>query len=299
MVNVLYLAFGNNPNIYSQVYFSMTTVRLYHPETPIHIVTDAPQYFKRVVDQPNFFIHHFPSKTIQDWMNTGQKKFGFRTKQKAIEWMVTHFPDQPVLYLDSDTFIYQPLTSVFDILERGEKAVMHKFENLLSKPINKTQRLVWKSIGQKTFASVFISEQHAMWNAGVLGIPIRKNQEAIKTATDLSDELANHLKRKTFAEQMSFSIVLSDLYGLSESTDSIAHYWGNKEEWEVAIQKFYTMVHFQQLTFEKELEAVKAFDFSSIPLYKAQRNTRNKLVKLAHKLFKDKNVEYLPIIHKN
>jgi hypothetical protein len=106
--------------------------------------------------------------------------------------------------------------------------------------------------------------------------------------------LANHLQRNHFAEQLAFSIVLSDVYGLSESTDSIAHYWGNKNEWETAIQKFYTMSHFQNLTFEEELNAVKSFDFSNIPLYKAHRHTRNKLIKFVHYLFKDKHIEYLP-----
>jgi len=294
MVNVLYLAFGNNPNIYSQVYFSMETVRVYHLETPIHIVTDSPQYFERVSKQPNFFIHQFSSETVQEWMFTGQKKFGFRTKQKAIEWMIARFPNQPLLYLDSDTFIYKPLTPIFDSLEQGESAVMHKFENLLSKPQSKTQRLVWRSIGLKTFASVPISKHHAMWNAGVLGIPVLRNQEVIKLAINLSDELANHLKRNGFAEQMSFAIVLSDFYGLSEAQSSVAHYWGNKEEWEQAIQKLYVMSHFAQLTFEKELELIKKFDFSNIPYQKKQSNTRIRLIKLINKLFKDKQIEYFP-----
>ena len=293
MVNILYLAYGNNPNIYSQVYFSMASVRVYHPETPIHIITDAPQYFKRISGQPYFFIHHIPTETIQEWMNTGQKKFVFRTKQKAMEWMISRFPEHPLLYFDSDTFIYQSMAPVFEILERNEGAVMHEYENLLSKPTTKTQRIVWKVVGAKTIASVCISKHHAMWNAGVVGIPAHRNQEALKLAINLSDELVNQIQRNWYVEQMAFSIVLSDFYGLSESKNYVAHYWGSKDEWDAAIQKFYVMSYFKQLVLEKELELIKTFDFSSIPVRKRQNNTRVRLVNLVNKCFKDKYVEYL------
>ena len=294
MVNILYLAYGDNPNIYSQAYFSMATIRMYHAETPIHIVTDAPRYFKRISDQPHFFIHHVPTETIHEWMNTGQKKFVFRIKMKAIEWIISRYPDQPLLYFDSDTFIYQSLTPVFDIIERNDGAVMHEFESLFSKNKSKTSRSIWKTFGAKTVASVYISEQHAMWNAGVLGIPVKRNVEAIKRAITLSDELTNKIQRNTFVmEQMVFSIVLSDFYGLSESKNCVAHYWGFKQEWETAIHKFHVMSHFQQLTFEKELEILKAFDFSNIPVWRKHNHTRYRLINRINKWFKDKKVEYI------
>ena len=286
--------FGNNPQIYCQVIFSVATIRMYHPETAIHIITDAPQYFKRISDQPYFFIHHIPSETLHEWMNTGQKKFIFRAKQKAMEWMISRFPEQPLLFLDSDTFIYQSIMPVFEILEKGNNAVMHEFENLLSKPATKSQRIIWKTTGEKTVASVYISKNHAMWNAGVIGIPAHQNIEALRLAINLSDDLANMLQRNMLVEQMAFSVVLSDVYGLAESKNCVAHCWGNKGEWGEAIQKLYLMSHFENLSFEKELELIKTFDFSSIPIRKKQNNTRVRLINKINNWFRDKHIEYLP-----
>ncbi|MDR2040567.1 MAG: hypothetical protein LBQ60_21845 [Bacteroidales bacterium] len=292
MIHIIYLAYGNNADIYCQTFFSMQTFWLYHPDISIHLVTDHPEYFKKFPENKPLTIHTVEQETIKEWMWTGSKNFGFRAKQKSIQLMINLYPDTPLMFIDSDTFIYGSMDRLFHLLENGT-AILHEYENLLSRPTTKTERHVWKRVGNRTVEGVSITSGHAMWNSGVVGIPVKRNKELIDTAIQLSDKLSYLVDRNTFMEQMSFSILMSDYYTLTDAKDVVAHYWGNKDGWNKAIQDIYLRSYLLQLSFEEEMSMIRDYDLSSVPYRKRKNNTAARICKRAERIFPDKDYRYI------
>ncbi len=294
MVNVLYLAFGDKLSIYSQTFFSMQTLWAVNPETSIHVVTDCPQNFIRF-QGTSLTVHAVSRATIKEWLWTGSRSFIFRAKQKAIELLVEKEPHVPVLYLDSDTFFFAPMDSLAASLQAGV-AVMHEREGMLARLKSKTEKHVWRRVGNKVVEGVSIAPDLYMWNAGVLGIPAKEAGQAVRLATRLSDTLSSLVKRNHFMEQMAFSIVLHNAYTLAPAKGCVAHYWGNKQGWDEEIRSFYLRSHMRRLSVAEEVELLRHdFNFGKIPYRIVQNNTARRLHAKVDRWLPNKGEEFVKV----
>lgn len=287
-MNILYLSFGNNQVVYTQTQFSIQTIHVYHPDIKINVVTDHPEYFKRLSEHVDISIWEIKEQMFNQWTKTGGLEYLYRIKLKIVEQFVEEYPNTPFMFLDSDTFAYRPFDELIKAL-CANKAVMHEPEKRYADAQTKTERNVWRSIAGTTIGGIKITENMVGWNSGVIGIPSQNNKEAVKRAIVICDELCARVKRRNFVEQIAYSIALSSQYDLIKANEYIGHYWGNKDEWNAAITKFYMDVKMQGLSFDQEQVLIRNFDFSAIPYRKKESNTCLRLTRLIGKIFPDKD----------
>ena len=192
-MNLLFLTFGDNIKNHYQANFSILSfLKEKASITGIYVFTDHPQYYAHYQDYVQ--VVTITEEKLQEWQ--GPHDFFWRIKIKAIEQLVLQHPDAPLVYLDSDTFLYEDISGLRDILASGE-ALMHVQEGKLSQLKSKTEQKMWSQVKALRFRNTEIGEKHAMWNAGVVAIPAARNKEAIALALHLCDSMLSPKVRKS------------------------------------------------------------------------------------------------------
>ncbi|GAA4018643.1 hypothetical protein GCM10022408_35570 [Hymenobacter fastidiosus] len=288
-MNLLYLVFGSNIKNHFQANFSILSFLEHRAGlTSITIVTDAPAFYRHLAG----YVTVLPvdEKTLQEWK--GEWNFFWRIKIKALEHVARRFPETPILYLDSDTFLHGSFPALHETL-RGGTALMHEPEGRLSALGSKTEKLMWSQTQGRSYGGVPLTEHHVMWNAGVVGIPARRGLAAIQLALRICDELSQQQVTPRLIEQFALSVALAETFGLQAARPQIGHYWSNKDEWNDHLAAFSLESHLTQRTVEQEVAALARFDFNAIPIKKKIKNTRHRLEKLVRQLFPPKEVVYI------
>ena len=184
-MQLLYLVFGPNVHNHFQATFSILSFLRQPTELRgITVVTDAPECYRRLADAVT--VLPVDARQLKEW--EGEFGFFWRVKIKALEHVARQLPGVPLLYLDSDTFLYGALPALARGLAAGQ-AYMHEPEGRLAALGSKTEQRMWAQTRQQAFGGVRIGAQHAMWNAGVVGIPAEGAPAAIALALAVCDEL--------------------------------------------------------------------------------------------------------------
>lgn len=250
-------------------------------------MTDAPDFYRHLAGYVT--VLPIDEATLRDWK--GEFDFFWRIKIKALEHVAQHFPGQPILYLDSDTFLHGSFAELQQALAQGT-AFMHEPEGRLSELGSKTEKLMWRQTQGRTFGGVRLTAQHTMWNAGAVGIPAQRGPEAIALALHVCDDLSRQQVTPRLIEQFALSVALQETFPLHAARPYIGHYWSNKPEWNEGIGAFLLASHLQGRTVEEDVAALAAFDWRAIPVRKMLKNTRWRLHHLVDKLFPPKEVVF-------
>ena len=278
-MNILYLVFGENQQNHAQAYFSICS---FLGQTNVHdhvyVMTDAPDFYERLNEKIEILTIN--KTKLDDWQGTNH--FFWRAKIKAIEHICRLHPEESVLYLDTDTFLYSDIKKLKSDLQNP---VMHSNEGVLSELKSKTEKLMWQQVGDKTFGDVQIHAHHAMWNAGVVGIPANKGLIICQLALNICDDMLTANVTRRLIEQFALGVALSKNGDVKPAENYIGHYWSNKEEWSVAIQRFVINSSLKNNSVEVDIEDIKRFDFSKIATLKRIPNTQKRLKKLVEKWF--------------
>ena len=278
-MNVLYLVFGENQQNHAQAYFSICSfLGKMDVNDCIYVMTDAPDFYQRL--NKKIEILTINKTQLDDWQGTNH--FFWRAKIKAIEYICRLHPEESVLYLDTDTFLYSDIKTLKSDLQNP---VMHLNEGALSKLKSKTEKLMWQRVGNKIFGGVQIQAHHAMWNAGVVGIPANKGLTICQLALDVCDDMLAANVTRRLIEQFALGVALSENGEIKFTENYIGHYWSNKEGWSVAIQRFVINSSLKNNSLEVDIEDIKRFDFSKIAILKRIPNTQKRLKKLVEKWF--------------
>jgi hypothetical protein len=282
-MNIVYLVFGENLLNYQQAIFSIFTILSHGKEDArIVIVTDSPQHFNVIKDRVRFV--EIDSALLETWK--GDFGYFWRVKIKALELVAKRFPDTAMLYLDSDTFVFEPLTSLKENLKNGVN-VMHTNEGPLNTFTTKTLRKMWRTLQGRTYAGVTITAETCMWNAGVLGIA-KENLSNIATALTICDTMCAEKNGSWLIEQFSFSLALGSTSKRIAAEHAIGHYWGNKLEWNTHITNFFLGAFLQNLSVDEQIAAIGKLNHEQIPIILKSSSTRLKLEKLLKSQFPDK-----------
>ncbi|MDB5235669.1 MAG: hypothetical protein JWR44_2662 [Hymenobacter sp.] len=288
-MHLLYLVFGPNIHNHIQANFSILTfLRQRADVRGVTVVTDTPTFYQHLAEAVT--VLPVEAEQLKEW--EGEFGFFWRVKIKALEHVARQLPGVPLVYLDSDTFMYGSLPEMARGLAQGQ-AYMHEPEGLLSALGSKTEQRMWAQTKDQTFGGVRITAQHAMWNAGVVGIPAERAAEAIDLALRICDDLCRAKVTPRLIEQFALSVALAETYGLLAARAYIGHYWSNKDEWSIQIAAFQLESHLKNRSLAEELVALSAFDFTRVPVKKKLKNTRYRLERLVGKLFPPKEVEYV------
>ena len=288
-MQLLYLVFGTNIQNHFQAHFSILTfLRQGQGDLRITVLTDAPEFYRHL--GAAITVQVVEAATLREW--EGEFKFFWRVKIKAMEQAARQHPELPLLYLDSDTFLYGSLSALRQHLGAGQ-ALMHEAEGLLSALPSKTERRMWQQVQGQSFGGVAMTPQHAMWNAGAVGVPAERSQEAIALALAICDDLCRRQVTPRLIEQFALSVALAETYGLHPARPYIGHYWSAKEEWNEVISAFLLESHLRGRSVAEELAALASFDYRALPIKKREKNTRYRLEGLVRRLFPAQNVQYI------
>lgn len=286
-MNILYLVFGNEQLYHSQAYFSICSfLSQIEASDRILVMTDAPNFYVRFGDKVQIIA--IDQALIEAWK--GEYNFVFRAKIKAIEYVCQLYPHEPIMYLDSDTFLFNDLKL---LNESTKNPLMHTREGLLSGLKSKTIRKLWHTIKGREFEGIQITAKHAMWNAGVVGIPAEQGLKITNLVLQICDKILAEKVGKWVVEQFSFSIVMSENGNLQAAEPFIGHYWSNKEEWNEEIQKFMLESFLKGNSVQDDIKAISEFNFSKIAISKRIPNTQIRFKKLVEKWFPSINKKFV------
>jgi len=288
-MHLLYLTFGQSLNNHIQAHFSISSFLAQKEEIDtINIITDYPVFYKNLEGFVN--IIEVDNKTLELWK--GEYNFFWRIKIKALEKLCQMYKNEPVLYLDSDTFLFSDIKLLKEAVIKG-KALMHEDEGALSKEKSKTAKRMWKQVKNKSFSNISILPTHSMWNAGVVFTPNKKDNKECLLALEICDEMSRQGVTPRLIEQFALSVALQETYGLLSASNTIAHYWSNKESWNSAIEHFFISTYFKAYTIEQTVEEIRSFDFKKLPIKVKVRNTNARLKKAVEKVFPARDVLFV------
>ncbi len=288
-MNLLYLTFGNDPAIYLQASFSIYSFLAQGKAVhSINVFTDKEEYYRHLAPQVNVIL--LSDDDLTTWK--GEYDFFWRIKIKAIEKICHLYPEQPVLYLDCDTFLSGDFAALQISLQNGT-AIMHENEGFLSERKNKTQKNMWRQMANKSFGNIDMHANHYMWNAGVVALPNTLHGKDCELALTICDEMCANGITKYFIEQYAFSLALEKCYGITEAKSEIVHYWSAKNIWNERITDFFMQAYFAQWDHEKILTQIRMFDIINIPIYQKVKTTNVRLKGMIDKLFPPKDIQYI------
>ena len=282
-MNIVYLVFGNKIENYQQAYFSIFTALLHkNDEDKIIVITDDSSlfgFFENIIE--TIFINQ---DTIKDW--EGPHQFFWRVKIKALQLVAQKYPEDSILYLDSDTFFYKNIEVLRSALQSGQH-FMHLNEGKLSQLSSKTEKLMWKQMKGKSYGNIIINENVAMWNAGLIGIS-QKHFECLELTLQINDAMCADGVTRRLIEQFAFSLGLNQYSELQPADHIVGHYWGNKKQWNDTISLFLRECFMKKYHFDAVVERIKDMELSKIPIRIKESSTQRKLKNLIDKLYQPK-----------
>lgn len=288
-MNLFYIIFGHNIHNHQQALFSIYTFLLQRKYIKtISVITDQPTMYTRLADEIE--VISITPQELLAWQ--GEHQFFWRIKIKAIEMMCAMYPGEPVMYLDTDTLLFNDIASLTNTLQNNA-AAMHLDEGDLSKAKSKTERKMWRQVGNKPWGNVSIDAKHHMWNAGVVALPNTKNGQEVQTALQICDAMCAAGVTRRLIEQYALSVSLQHYYLLQPAAGYIAHYWSNKGGWNQYISNFFITAFCQDLSHAAIMSRLEQADFKNIPLQVKVKNTKMRVQRLIEKVWPDKNLEYL------
>ena len=285
-MKIFYIIFGENLGNHIEAYLSMTSFRRQLGEgDEVCVVTTHPEYYNNI----DVTVIPISNEQISEWESPHH--YFWRVKIKAVEYMHQRYPNDHIIYLDTDTFLFGDLNALRSRLNEG-KSFMHLREGG-PETYTGNGRKMWNMAKGKTFAGITLSESHAMWNAGVIGLPASKLEVVTKTALTICDGILDLLGSTHVIEQYSFSVALQELTDMTEAQHFIAHYWGNKPEWEQWMNNLIVKAYMTKTSVDDVLMQMPLEELCRVaPVYVRTPSTQKRLVKLVQKLFPQANHSY-------
>lgn len=288
-MHLVYITYGPNERNHLQAYFSiMSFLARDAPVESINVITDQPLFYKKIAKHLN--IIPVSEQLLNEWK--GDHGFIWRIKIKGLEEMCLRYPGVPVMYLDTDTFLYGDFTRALDIVRRGH-AAMQEHEGKLAAIGTRTALRMKAGLSNVSYAGLPPLDSFDMWNAGAVLTPNTRQVDDIRLALSLCDTMLNKKVIPQFIEQFSLAVALKHFYDVEPLDPFIAHYWSNKNEWNEMISQFFISNHLQGCSDDEIMKKIRTIDFSTIPERRIKKNTNVRLKKIIDKYFVDKEVRYL------
>jgi len=230
---IIFQAYGNQGILLECAFALLTLSKQEDPnflaQLDIWIYTDNPNFFSAFKNCPlKLHFRTISPDLLVQWR--GKIDFVHRIKIEILKEFTEKHKGN-ILYLDTDTYIYQPLKTIFNNINQGQ-LYMHIMEGLihdsnhvmlkkLSKFLSKNQPLILPS------NKFEIPNDVAMWNAGVLGFHTDYSH-LLDDILTFTDELYSKF-HKHIVEQFAFSYFLQTTQNLKTAHTNIYHYWNLKE----------------------------------------------------------------------
>ncbi|MBE2895901.1 hypothetical protein HPC38_03265 [Pasteurellaceae bacterium HPA106] len=285
--NLVLLTFGDRLETHYQAALSILSFLNDPHINKVVVVTDRQDFYRCFGDHVEFVA--IDETTLSAWQ--GEQQFFWRVKIKALQTVAERFCEHHILYVDSDTVLGAPLTPLIDGLNR-QQPFMHIFEERLSEGNSKTVRKMWKCLQNRTFSGITINENTAMWNAGVIALPHETAHEILALALTICDEICATDCPRRLVEQFAFSLALNHHRPLQGCEHIIAHYWGNKAQWNVLAQDLLLTAFLHHESLEQMKARAAELPVRSVPIFVKTSNTEKRLIRFIQRLFKRNQQRY-------
>lgn len=288
-MHLLYLTFGNKLTNHLQAAFSIYSFLQQPGElSSINIITDAASFYQHLSGQVN--IIDINAEKLREWK--GPYEFFWRVKIKAIETISHKYPGDPVMYIDTDTFLYTPISQLKQVLQKGQ-ALMHENEGAISTLPDHTVKKMWRHINGKSYGGLRMQATDCMWNAGVVASPNTLAGKEWQQALQICDEMCGDGVPVRLIEQYALALSLHHNYSLTAAQPFIAHYWSNKEEWDEYIMQWLTEWQLKQLSLKQRVDAFATIDMNKVPIIKRKRTWAKRLHTFVDNLLPARNITFL------
>lgn len=230
---IVFQAYGNQGILMECAFALLTLSKQEDPnflaQLDIWIYTDNPSFFTAFNNCPlKLHFRTISPDLLVKWH--GKIDFVHRIKIEILkEFTATHQGN--ILYLDTDTYIYQPLKTIFHNINQGQ-LYMHIMEGLIHDSnhvmLKKLSKFLAKNQPLNLPSNKFeIPKDVAMWNAGVLGFHT-DYAYLLDDILTFTDELYTKF-HKHIVEQFAFSYFFQTTQNLKTAHTHIYHYWNLKE----------------------------------------------------------------------
>ncbi|RYY62705.1 MAG: hypothetical protein EOO05_01805 [Chitinophagaceae bacterium] len=288
-MHLLLMTFGNNERHHLQACFCVYSFLAKNARlSSINIMTDRPEFYKNIENKLN--VIPVTAATLKEWK--GSYDYFWRIKIKAIGQLCSEHPGEPVIYLDTDTFLYHDFEAAHRIVASGH-AGMHRNEAPLNAIPTRTARRMYEKLKGRPLGNITDLSAFNMWNAGVIITPNTNDLAEITLALEICDEMSRLDVPEHFIEQFSVSIAMHQVYQLQPAESFLAHYWSNKDEWNQLISVFFQRCYLEALSQQQTMERFSTLALGSIPVNRKIKRMKTKLQKTVDRLFPDRNLEYV------
>lgn len=147
-MHLVLLTFGQAAHHHSQALFALLTFLRRPSITGASIYTDAPEFYRLCEQDARVKVCAVNEAQLTEWK--GEAPFFWRVKIKAIESAVANAPNQDILYVDSDTFLFDDVHRIKAGLAQG-KPHMHILETTLAAQPIRMIRRIYQSLNGKDF----------------------------------------------------------------------------------------------------------------------------------------------------
>lgn len=239
--NLVFLSYGAESEfrraIFSILSFYAWSAASDIQRTRIVVYTDQPHFFQTYLDRPEIEYVVMTPQVMEEML--GGTLFYHRRKIASIDMTFKKYPQDSVIFIDSDTFFTGDATILFNGITK-EDAFMHQREYTFEQGLG-----IFKSFNEGEFPQAFIdyiSDRELIiggkperftrhdygWNSGVLGLH-SSFAEYMPDVFRLNDEFYEN-SRWFISEQIAFSLILQRRKTLHEADEFVLHYWGKRQK---------------------------------------------------------------------
>lgn len=238
--NLVLLSYGR-PSEYKRAIFCILSFwawgKNHLSDWRIVIYTDRPDFFEPYLKRLNV-LYISLTEELRKEMLAGTVFF-HRLKVAVIDMTFKTFPDDALMFIDSDTFFIAEPGSLLNSFEAG-KCFMHKREYMLKDGLalftsfnqEKYPEAFLKYIASRKFEIGGITEQFSesdySWNSGVLALD-KSFAKYMPDVFRLTDEF--YANSEWFvSEQLAFALTLQKRTTIRSAEDVVLHYWGVQQK---------------------------------------------------------------------
>ena len=215
------LAYGANPVVHREATMLLVSLLAHAPQPyEIVVVTDHAERFSWFGELVR--IRVLTPGELNAWR--GDAPFSMRQKLEAARAVMPS--EGALVFLDADTLAFADLSPLGQTFA-SRTLLMHKREFGLGASGRRGNRQLWNELQGRAFGGWEFRAEDAMWNSGVLGVPVT-DRALLDDALSLYDAMAAAGIRHFATEQLVVGLVLERTGRLRPAERWFTHYWGNK-----------------------------------------------------------------------
>jgi len=219
---IVYLSHSSK-DIYYEALYSIYSLAIRQDLQDISFIlyTDDPTAFQKYLGHLRVHYEIMTPELMREWR--GKHNFVHRAKVRTLQDVLTKYTGN-FLFLDSDTYVQQNLTPIFNRIQAGE-LFMDRMEKHLDR--SKIYKPLLNHAVTIDGTPVTFTEEVEIWNTGAVGYT-NATAPLLEKSLVLTDQLLEHYIRHII-EQFAISYTFQRAKRLNPLDAYVFHYWNVKE----------------------------------------------------------------------